>query len=494
VGIWDVASRQEIAALQGQALFARSVALSPDGATLASGGLDTVRIWDIASRQEIAALPGHTAPILCVAFSPGGVTLASGSFDRTVRVWDVASRQGIATLHGHTSNVGSVAFSSDGARLASGSSDRTVKIWDIASRREIAGLQGHAGSVGSVVFSPDGTILASGSSDATILLWDATPWTGGGVAPPSPEGVQWDVNGDGIVNIIDLATVASAFGTSGANVAGDVNGDGVVSIIDLVTVASHFGEQTIAQVAVKLKTTPVDGLSIRPVLDGDMLRVEVRSDGIPGLYGYQFTPGLDPSSLRPIAAKESDLFRQNGASFWRQIPASDAAGAPSAIASTRLGAANGVPLPGGLTTFTFRVLQPHRVAQTTFELRDVKLVDSGGRIIASSAGVAFLLEELIVPITSELLPNYPNPFNPETWFPYRLAKSSDVAITIYDALGRVVRRLDLGDRPAGVYESRSRAAYWDGRNAAGEAVSSGTYIVELRAGRYGAIRRLLVAR
>ena len=97
-------------------------------------------------------------------------------------------------------------------------------------------------------------------------------------------------------------------------------------------------------------------------------------------------------------------------------------------------------------------------------------------------------------MSPELLPNYPSPFNPETWFPYRLSESSEVAITIYDTLGRVVRRLDLGSQPAGLYKSRSRAAYWNGRNAVGEAVSSGTYVVELRAGSYRAIRRLLIAR
>ena len=108
--------------------------------------------------------------------------------------------------------------------------------------------------------------------------------------------------------------------------------------------------------------------------------------------------------------------------------------------------------------------------------------------------MAFPLEGLVVPASSELLPNYPNPFNPETWFPYRLAESSEVAITIYDSLGRVVRRLDLGAKPAGLYESRSRAAYWDGRNAVGEPVSSETYVVELRAGSYRATRNVLIAR
>ncbi len=80
----------------------------------------------------------------------------------------------------------------------------------------------------------------------------------------------------------------------------------------------------------------------------------------------------------------------------------------------------------------------------------------------------------------QLLPNYPNPFNPETWIPFDLAGSGRVEVTVYDDLGRVVRRVDLGHMAAGVYRARDRAAYWDGRNDAGEPVASGAYFIELR--------------
>ncbi|RKU31574.1 hypothetical protein C6499_04200, partial [Candidatus Poribacteria bacterium] len=91
-----------------------------------------------------------------------------------------------------------------------------------------------------------------------------------------------------------------------------------------------------------------------------------------------------------------------------------------------------------------------------------------------------------------LLPNYPNPFNPETWIPYQLAVPTDVRISIYTADGKAVRALDLGHQPAGVYQSRSRAAYWDGRNAVGEPVSSGVYFYTLTAGEFTATRKLLI--
>ena len=98
------------------------------------------------------------------------------------------------------------------------------------------------------------------------------------------------------------------------------------------------------------------------------------------------------------------------------------------------------------------------------------------------------------PDRSLLLANYPNPFNPETWIPYQLAEPADVALTIYDIKGRAVRALDLGHQRAGMYHDRSRAAYWDGRNAQGEPVASGVYFYTLTAGDFSATRKMLIRR
>ena len=97
-----------------------------------------------------------------------------------------------------------------------------------------------------------------------------------------------------------------------------------------------------------------------------------------------------------------------------------------------------------------------------------------------------------VPVETALFPNYPNPFNPETWIPYQLAKSADVTLTIYDVKGREVRRLALGHQAAGVYYSRGRAAYWDGRNAFGEKVATGLYFYTLTTGEFNATGKMLI--
>ena len=109
-------------------------------------------------------------------------------------------------------------------------------------------------------------------------------------------------------------------------------------------------------------------------------------------------------------------------------------------------------------------------------------------------GIA-VLEQLLTPFhptETALLSNYPNPFNPETWIPYQLSVPADVKIAIYAADGRLVRRLALGHQPVGLYDSRSCAAYWDGRNAFGEPVASGVYFYTLKASNFTATRKMLI--
>ena len=105
------------------------------------------------------------------------------------------------------------------------------------------------------------------------------------------------------------------------------------------------------------------------------------------------------------------------------------------------------------------------------------------------------LESLLasrVPSETRLLLNYPNPFNPETWIPYQLSEPAEVTVSIYSVDGKLVRTLVLGYQPTGVYQSKSRAAYWDGHNAFGERVASGLYFYTLTAGDFTATRKMLI--
>ena len=110
------------------------------------------------------------------------------------------------------------------------------------------------------------------------------------------------------------------------------------------------------------------------------------------------------------------------------------------------------------------------------------------------AFVPIELPDVFKPRRNLLLQNYPNPFNPETWIPYQLQGASAVVIQIYDARGGLVRTLNFGQREAGFYHIRSRAAYWNGRNDAGEPVASGLYFYRLSAKDFSATRRMLIVK
>ena len=136
---------------------------------------------------------------------------------------------------------------------------------------------------------------------------------------------------------------------------------------------------------------------------------------------------------------------------------------------------------------------PQYVNRVEKWLTEARLVDDGSDVFRRGIATLEYLIGTSVPTETVLLPNYPNPFNPETWIPYDLAEAAEVYIHIYNTKGRSVRQLSLGFQTAGTYRTRSRAAYWDGRNSAGELVASGIYFYTLQAGQTsGATRRMVI--
>ncbi len=218
--IWNVATGKELLTLVGHTLAVRDVAFSPDGTRLVTASNDkTAKVWDAVTGKELLTLSGHTDHLWGVAFSPDGTRLATGSYDKTAKVWDAATGKDLITLSGHTAALRrGIAFSPDGRRLVTASEDKTAKVWDAATGKELLTLSGHTNGVWDVAFSPDGRRVATVSFDATARVWDAASGrqlvtmfhTPGGLAnvafDPAGTRLATGSGGDGTATIWDVSS------------------------------------------------------------------------------------------------------------------------------------------------------------------------------------------------------------------------------------------------------------------------------------------------
>ncbi|MAF11656.1 hypothetical protein CMK11_14505, partial [Candidatus Poribacteria bacterium] len=347
-----------------------------------------------------------------------------------------------------------------------------------------------------VVYALEGAAWdALASTRSASLRTSSAPVLGSGTfqlaEPGAVSQTPWDINDDGVVNILDLVTVASVFGSAvSPGAPADVNGDGVISIIDLVTVSSHFGETTGAASAAPVRVpegAPMAAVRLSRVSgDGATAEFEVHARAAAPLAGYEFMLVL-PEGASVVSASAGDLL--DGDTFW----APPVVGERSVrIAAARLGGAPTDPgLADGVAARIVVRATADAAASDAF-LRDIRLVDARGDLVAHRVGPPVALSATA--FATDLLPNYPNPFNPETWIPFTLSADSAVTIRIYGVDGAPIRVLDLGFVAGGDHRPRSAAAYWDGRNDLGERVASGVYFYELEAGDYREMRRLVVVK
>ena len=431
-----------------------SVAFSPDGQILASGCQDAIlRLWD---GKNLRGIIGHTNAIWSVSFSPDGNTLASGSTDSTVQLWDVETSTLKNTLR-HTDRVLSVAFSPDGLTLASGSDDR-VRLWDVETSTLKTTLR-HPRAVWSVSFSPDGNTLASGCEDGTVRLWDVETST----LKNNLGRTDW------------IRSVA--FSPDGSILASGSGNNGIIWLW-------HVGGTLINTLTEH--TDDVWGLAFSP--DGNMLasgsedntvllwevvRPAVEDINMDGIVNIQDLVSV-ASNFGKIGQHTADVNGDNVVDIVDLVKVAGAIedGAAAPIALSRVDA-----------------LTRSDVRQWLAQAQQFNLTNA-----ASQKGIVFLKRLLttLTPQETVLLPNYPNPFNPETWIPYQLAEPTDVTLTIYAVNGALVRTLALGPQPAGVYQNKSRAAYWDGKNELGEPVASGVYFYTLQTDNFTATKKMSI--
>jgi len=171
IWMWDVATAQPVWKIADAASY-DDLEFSLDGLLLASCGYDAaVRLWEAATGDPVAVLEGHEGRVRAVSFTRDGRQIASASEDGAVRIWDVAGRKELLELD-HPDKVHAVSFSRFGNVVASGCEDGKVRLWDAATGELLKELDDHTGPVRCVKFAPKGNLLASGGDDRTVHVWD----------------------------------------------------------------------------------------------------------------------------------------------------------------------------------------------------------------------------------------------------------------------------------------------------------------------------------
>ena len=246
---------------------------------------------------------------------------------------------------------------------------------------------------------------------------------------------------------------------------------------------------------------PDDGFAIRGGKGYIVNTLEDRQMAFVGTAWTNLPPGLEAPPLLSIRSpNRAWAFVVSGRLEQSQL---DTGGYLVTVRNTRTNAVAANVVRSGYFAAAFADLSRQSVVEVGDRL-EVVLRDRTGEIASEPIEIAITPETLrqaFLPVAIEgvgkpnhslLMQNYPNPFNPETWMPYQLQDAAQVTIHIYNAQGGLVGTLDLGQRAAGFYRDRTRAAYWDGRNNAGEPVASGIYFYQLHAGDYSAVRRMVI--
>ena len=429
---------------------------SPDGNTLATGVGDTsafwpeirstLWIWDVATRQLKTTFGAYTGSIYSVCYSPDGTKLAvagssrrdylvSPSHETNIDLWDTSTGTRLKTLSAPTKGFhffNNVRFSPDGDTLAAtASNEGAIYLWNVTTGPSFCAHLNHGTSLITFRYAPDGNTLATAGWDGKLRLWDIR------TGVPRRTLID-DVS---YISIMDFSPDGECLATT------HLDGTMILWEIDPIWTSKppNADYQRTNDVnrngGVCVEDLVVIASHIGPVGETD---TDINSDGIVDILDVLLIAGSIGACIP----------------CYSEIPSHVAEKLTVSDVQLWLTQARGLP-------------------DTDFDLQ---------------LGI-FALEQILAiltPAETALLPNYPNPFNPETYIPYQLATPADVTVSIHAPNGALIRVLALGHQPAGVYQSWDRAAFWDGKNEVGESVASGVYFYTLKAGAFTATRKMLI--
>ena len=272
---------------------------------------------------------------------------------------------------------------------------------------------------------------------------------------------------------VDPVVEGNLIKLNAASLAGESNGDGTLANFTFEVIVAKASMLTLSDVLLtdSKGTGYVPNLENAQITETQLLKGDVNGDGIVDIRDLV----LVASNLGKTGQNAADINTDGIIDIRDLVLVAGALGTTAAAPSL---------YPQALEMLTATEVKQWLSAAQHLDLTDAR----------AQRGLLFLQQLLaaLTPKETALLPNFPNPFNPETWIPYQLAKPADVTVRIYAVDGKLVRTLALGHRGVGKYYQRSRAAYWDGKNAAGEPVASGVYFYTLTAGDFTATRKMLI--
>lgn len=459
INLWDIATQSFIAVYEEPDIFnIDTIDFSLDGKSFVT--VDqfscSVKVWDVVTGNTIDLEYVDLRPQgrAQISFSPDSTTIATGGF-RGVKLWDVNTGENIDNIPTSPRVARQVTFVPNSDTIAYRvSREDFTRLWDVKTKKQIGVIENPHGHW---AFSPDGKIMAS-AAGRIITLWDIRTRQSVGTL-------------EGHLDIVGHV----AFSPDGKTLVSDAWMPDEIRLWDITT------RQTITTFESDPSIGPFSLAFFSP--DGKMLVFSQLNDGVKvwDLARQSMTTIPEDSIMTFLPNSSIMLLRSDSYQHGKKITAWDA---KTATLITEL-------KPEIFEDWKKPIFSPDgkTLAITTEDcvtLFDPKVIYDQLPTLAPAN------TNLDDSLHTELLANYPNPFNPETWIPYRLAQDAKVNLTIFNAEGHTVRNLAVGYKTAGVYETRNKAIYWDGRNDLGEQVTSGVYFYHLKAGNYSATKRMVV--